>query len=155
MCGKYYLKKNIKSRAVDLFRKAVMSSDKNTKINREVIVNLLEFNLLKDADKFFALFPPETQKSLDYIAVSYLLADKSTAVSSMVTKGKELLSQGHQDPLIYQVLIKKMIEDGQSAEVQPLIQAATQKWPEQKNNFAQLGNTSASGAASPAASSTR
>lgn len=153
VCGKYYLKKNIKTRALDLFRKAVIAADKNTKINREVILSLMEFNLVKDIDKFFALFPAETKGTLDYVAISYLLADRHTSTSIMIAKGQDLINKGHQDPLIYQILIRRMMDNGQETAAHPLIQTATQKWPDLKGNFMDSG--SAAGIAnSPASPST-
>ena len=138
VCGKYYLQKNFKSRSIDLFNRALKTSVGNTKILREIIVALLEFQLEKDAEEFIRAFPEKARQSVDYLALSYLIADKKSAASTIINRGQQLLSDGHHDPLIYQIMIRRTIETLEIDAAQSLIKSATQKWPHMKEKFEKL-----------------
>src|SRR6185503_7225724 len=133
VCGKFYLQKNLGSRALELFQKAASTAGSKTHILREIVSALLEFDMVKQADEYVKKFPPETHSSADYQVSKVLLADKTQPPAMVVEQGREALSKGVHDPLLYQVLIRRTAQAGLNAAAEDLVRDATQRFPAQKD----------------------
>ena len=138
VCGKHYLKNNNPSRGMELFRKASVTGAGKVKILREIILALAENEMLKNAQEFLSRFPPEIQSGADYQAMEYLVNSDSQAITLTISKGRELISKGVLDPIIYQVLITKSIQGGYAEQGMELIQEGIKKWPAQAMLFEKL-----------------
>lgn len=138
VCGKYYLHQNFNSRALELFQKAAITASGRTKILREIISALLEFNLTTQAEEYLKRFPPDSQSQVDYLSMQYLVADRTNPRSIVIDKGRELIGKNMHDPAIYKVLIRRSAEAGLEHAVGDLVQAAAQKFPDQKEAFESL-----------------
>jgi len=137
VCGKHYLQKRLGSRARQLFAKAATTANGRTRVLRDIILSLLEYNMADDAQEFLKKFPPDTQSGVDYLTMKLLILDKSQAGSLVVSEGKELIRKGIEDPLIYRVLIRRYREAGSVDGAEDLLLAATKKFPDYKEQFAE------------------
>ena len=135
VCGKYYLGQKHGTRAMELFQKAATAASSRTHILREIILGLLESNYVQQAEDFLKKFPPETQNSVDYHAMNYLLTNRVLLPSLIIERGRELLGKGIYDPMIYKILIQRSIEMGLTPSAEDLIRDGIARWPDQKELF--------------------
>ena len=112
VCGKFYLKKTQKIRALDVFRHAVAADPTSLKVLKEVISSLLEFNLAMDADEILRSFYGAKTDHLDFHSLSYLIEDKRKTRSDLILIGQDLLLKGFHDPVIYEILARRLVEAG-------------------------------------------
>jgi len=138
VCGKYYIANNNSSRGLDLFKKAAVTGVGKVKILREIILALSENGMLKNAREYLARFPMDLHGTVDYQAMNYVVGSEELPATLTISMGRELLSKDMHDPFIYQILIKKSIQEGYLEQSSELIQTGTKKWPEQAQMFAQL-----------------
>ena len=125
------------SRALELFEKAAVTAAGNTRILREVVTALAEVDLIKPAQTYLGRFPPNTQGGPDYLAMDLLVIHKSGMLGRAIERGREILSKGVEDPLIYQTLIRASAEAGFVPAAEALVSKAQAKYPEQKQAFAE------------------
>ncbi len=150
VCGKYYLQRGIKSRAVDLFQGAATSGGNTPRILREIIQTLHEFNLGKSASEFLKKFPPEHQSERDYLACALMVADTTLTAEAVIVQGRRLVTQGVEDPMVYKILIRRSAEEGLTRAAEDLAHHAIKKWPDEKEYFQKLAQA-IKGAAAKAA----
>lgn len=133
VCGKHYLQRNVNSRAITLFREAAATvGTQPAKILREIITALIEHKLEGKVDEFLKQFPAGDSEAQDYLIVNYIISDKSENSYEIISKGKELLKRGCIDPMIYQILIRRLTESAKKEEAAQYTQEAIQKYPELK-----------------------
>lgn len=128
VCGKFYLQANFPSRALELFKKAAATGSGRTKIIRELIQALCEFDMHKEAKEFLSRFPAETHKQADYLASEYLVSERSMESALLVDKGRKLIKEGIEDLMIYRVLIRHSVAVGLKDAADELIRTASTKW---------------------------
>jgi CheY-like chemotaxis protein len=137
VCGKHYLHKRLGSRARQLFAKAITTASGRTRVLRDVILSLLEFDRIEDANEFLKKFPMDTHSGTDYLTMKLLLLDRSEAGALALNEAKELIKNGIEDPLIYRVLIRRHSESGSSSGAEEYFNAAQKKFPEYKEQFSE------------------
>lgn len=135
VCGKYYLHRGIKSRAVELFQGAVATSGAAPRMLREIIQILLEFKLAKQAGDFLKRFAPDVQNGLDAKVSEFLIMDQTEVASRTVGFGRKLLDAGHKDPWIYKRLIARSAEAGLKSAAEDLVHEASKLWPNRRAEF--------------------
>jgi two-component system chemotaxis response regulator CheY len=135
VCGKYYLQKNFGTRALELFQKAAATASGRTRILREIVLSLVEYGMVKEAEKFLQRFLPESRTGPDFSAMELLVLDKTAHRSTVIEKGRELLTKNIFDPVIYQILIRKSVEAGLIPAAEDLVRTARQRWPDQGEQF--------------------
>lgn len=133
--GKFYLRKNINSRALELFTKAAVTGAGRTNILREIITELATVDLKKNADDFLRRFPAETHKSIDYTAMNLLVADMHHPGAKIIEIGRKLISEGNHDPMIYRIVIKRSIEFGKMDAAENLAREGEKRWPDKKEEL--------------------
>jgi DNA-binding response OmpR family regulator len=138
VCGRYYLQKNIRTRAIELFNHALNASQKNAKIVKEIIMALIEFKLDNSAEAYMAQLSSDYRITPEYQALMYLFEDRKIGKAESISRGETLIRKGVDDPLIYEVLIQRLVEDGHTPRAQELAQIAGQKWPELKAKLAKF-----------------
>jgi DNA-binding NarL/FixJ family response regulator len=138
VCGKYYLQTNVPSRAHELFQKAAITAAGKTRILREIIQNLCDFDLQSMAGEYLKRFPVDTQQQADFLAMQYLVQSKTAALGVTIEAGRNLVKKGVQDPLIYRILIAKSIEANFMDAAEQLVVDAGKIWPERQAEFAKL-----------------
>jgi CheY-like chemotaxis protein len=137
VCGKHYIATRSGSRALELFEKAAVTAAGSSRILREVIHALVEADMVKQAQPFLARFPAKAQTGPDYLAVELLIRHRSGALGDAIARGREILSRGVEDPLIYLTLIRASAEAGFVPAAEELVRKASEKYAEQKSEFEQ------------------
>ena len=143
VCGKYYISSNNSSRGLELFRKASVTGTGKVKILREIIVTLFEYEMTREAREHLARFPADTRSGVDFQALYYAVNSHNQPAPIAISMGKELISSDVHDPLIYQVLVKKYLDEGNKDAANELIQKGLKKWPAQAALFEKLSVLSA------------
>jgi DNA-binding NarL/FixJ family response regulator len=138
VCGKYYLQTRNRSRALELFQKAGATSAGRTKILREIVQALLDHRLATEATQFLARFPVETHTSSEYQILDFLIANQISTISSILTKGRDLLQKGVKDERVYEVMIARYIEGKLFSAADDLLSDAIAKFPDSKEKFEKL-----------------
>lgn len=129
VCGKSYLQRRANSRAIDLFKKAKATGASNPFFLKEIILNLLQFNLVKEATEFLKAYPAEHQGKADYKGLQYAVEDGNNTPSISITKGRKLLQDGVREYVVYSTLIARLLEVGHEDQADELIIDATKLWP--------------------------
>ncbi len=138
VCGKYYLQSNFSTRAMELYKKATTVSPGRPKVLREIVTTLVAFGKEKSGWEFLKMYPANLQTSPDYLAMELLLQNMGQSAPAIIERCKQLLSQKVEDPVVYEILIKRLFETGVTGEAQELAAKATGLWPDQKAQFASL-----------------
>ena len=138
VCGKHYISTNNPSRGLDLFKKAAVTGVGKIKILKEIILALYEHGMLKHAREYLARFPLEQRDSVEYQSLNYVVGSEEVPATLAISQGRELVSKGIYDPMIYQVLIKKSVLEGYREQAEELIESGVKRWPEQSALFEKL-----------------
>jgi CheY-like chemotaxis protein len=137
VCGKHYISTRNGSRALELFEKAAVTAAGSPRILREIILALLDAGLLKQAQPFLARFPAQTQSGADYLAMDLLMRYRTGPLGDVVSRGRDLVGRGIDDPVIYSTLIRASAEAGFVPAAEQLLVQASAKHPEKKAEFDQ------------------
>ena len=130
ICGKYYLQQKNVARAVELFRKASVSAQREPKLLREIISSLTEYNLFNQAQAFMKEFPPETMNKIEFRISQFLVSSKFLSPVQMIDQGKELIKEMEKkEAIVYKVVMLKMVEAGLSAAAQEFYERALKECP--------------------------
>ena len=135
VCGKFYLRRDSKTRALVLFEKASIYASERTHILREIILTLLAFNMQREAGTFLKRFSPTVHDTPDFLAMKYVLNDISLTANESIEEGTKLLDKGVHYPEVYQTLIGRWVEAGNSEKAKTLADAAIGMWPEKREEF--------------------
>ncbi|MBI2712559.1 MAG: response regulator [Bdellovibrio sp.] len=135
VCGKFYLQKTFRSRALELFQHAVKTAQGNPRILKEVILVLAENQLKKEAELFLQFFPANFRESADYFVAKIAVTDLNSDAKTVIEVGKEVLAKDVHEPPIYSILIKRMNETLDIAGAQDLSTEALKRWPDQTERF--------------------
>ncbi|MBN21269.1 MAG: hypothetical protein CL678_08265 [Bdellovibrionaceae bacterium] len=133
VCGKYYLQTNHSSRAMTLFTNAAVTGIGRVNILREIILTLCEHDMHKKAEDFLSRFPDDQKSDTIYLSLEYLVSEKLSDPSNVVEQGRKLIDGGHEDLLIYQVLIRTSNRSGLNESAQKYLEQGSKKYPEQKD----------------------
>ena len=135
VCGKFYLRKESKSRALVLFDKASMYAGEKPAILREIVITLIAANMQKEASGFLKRFASSTHESPEFLAVRYVLQEGSMPEVESIAEGEKLLSMGIHDAEIYKILIKRCLQSGDPEKAQNLVRAAIANCPNYEKDF--------------------
>lgn len=135
VCGRYYLLKKSPSRAIELFNKAKATGARNPRLLKEIITALLEYDMVVEAEEFLKAYPPDQRGASVYFALEYLVFDRKSSLGASLGKGKELLAKGLQEPMLFEVMIKRSLEAKHDDSAEQLYEKACKLWPEQKEHF--------------------
>jgi len=138
VCGRYYLGTNSRSRGLELFQKAAATGTGRSKILKEVVQALLDFNLTKDAKTYLDRFPPGEQSAPDYLLLKFHVLDQEGNKNAIIEFGRQLIGKGIHDEKLYEVMIQRSIETKMHRSIEALHSAATTHFPEKKAHFDKL-----------------
>jgi two-component system chemotaxis response regulator CheY len=144
VCGKHYLIRRNNSRATDLFKKACVASGNNPKFLREIILNLLDADLDREAQKFVEIFEPEAQAGSEFRALQYAVEERQLGAGFSITRARDLIDKGVEDPLVYQILIKRSKESGHLDGAETAAESAKKLWPDLAADFDRILTTTKS-----------
>ncbi len=144
VCGKYYLSTKVQSRALDLFKKATPYAVHRPRVLHEVVISLVDAGMGNEAADYIKRAAPALQSAPAFKGLELLVFDRTKGTASLsIERGRKLLQEGIEDPLIYQVMVKRASEEGLKQMTEEMIHQGTRKFPELK---AKLGMIAALGA---------
>ncbi len=147
VCGKFYLSTNTLSRAFELFHKAVVTAAGRTKVLREVIVALCEFNQPKQAQAYLTRFDPKVQSGADYQVSKLSITAKLELPTVLLEKVRGALKTGVEDPILYKIAIEANRACGYHEQADDLATRARARFP---NHLALFGSGSKDPGTTPA-----
>jgi two-component system chemotaxis response regulator CheY len=138
VCGKHYLIRKHRAKAVEVFEKAAVTCAGQIQFLKFIIETLVEFQLTDQAMAFFTRYrsadpASDMTKTLEYIVT----AEKGT-LSQSLEKGRALLKSGVKHPLVYRALIKTCVDSGLEDTGVDLAQYAVKTWPDKASEFLNL-----------------
>ena len=136
--AKHYLETKQTVRGLSILQKTSIAASGRPTLLRELILYCVGAGLLEQAQEFMRKFPADIRQNADYLALEYQLADKTRVSGQVIDMGWRLLDQGVRDPLIYQILIKRLMERGKFDPAEHLAWEAIGKWPHQRTNMLSL-----------------
>ena len=139
VCGKYYLSTKVgNNRAIELFRKASVTAQGRTRVLKEIVLALLDYHLIKEADGFLSKFPPESFNSDEFLLLRFLVYNHSGKPSIIIDQGRALLSRGVVDDRLYTIMIQRSAEADLGAAAEELVHSGSEKFPEKKTYFEEV-----------------
>ena len=141
VCGRYYLQQKVQSRALELFKKAAITGAGRGKTLGEIIMTLVEFHLPKEAEAYLARFPADQQNGGVYHGLKLLISDEQAGPAAggiIIGAGRGLIAKGVQDPLLYEVMIRRSLKESLRDAADSLLADASKLWPDKKPHFDQV-----------------
>lgn len=115
--GKFYLKKNDRSLALQYFDNIAVSCSEYTKFVRAMITLLVEHDMADDAEKYLSRFPAGSKEQEDYLVADFLVTSKKVQeYHAVVKKGLDLYNQKIRDRDCMETLIYAMEKSGYKEE---------------------------------------
>ncbi|MBI3558469.1 MAG: hypothetical protein HY074_19540 [Deltaproteobacteria bacterium] len=146
VCGKYYLSTKVgNNRAIELFRKASVTAQGRTKVLKEIVLALLDYHLIKEADSFLSKFPPESFNSDEFLLLRFLVYNHAGKASIIIDQGRALLSRGVVDDRLYAVMIQRSAEADLVVAAEELVYEGSEKFPEKRGIFEEVLNKARKG----------
>ena len=136
--GKHYIETKQLERGLEMLQKASVAASGRPLLLRELVLYCVGAGLLDVAQDFMRKFPPDSHQNSDFLALEYQIADKTRVSGQVIDIGWRLLDQGVRDPLIYLILIRRLMERGKSDPAEHLAWEAIGRWPEQRSNLLAL-----------------
>ena len=135
IAGKFHLKHGDLRKASALFKKAAISAGNRVPLLREVVEALADAGKIAEAREFLNRFPFDSRKNQDFLAMEFLFLDKTAPAHLVLVRGWKLLSDEVRDPVVYRVMVQRLIEYGKWDSAEHLVHDATARWPDLKAKF--------------------
>lgn len=134
--GKYYLGRNTRSRALELFEKVAVTCAGRIQFMRYVVEALVDSDCTRDAADYLTFFPPATRGQPDYLMSALVVAGATRPSGEVVQLARDLINKGIDHPCVYLVLIKHSAKAGLADSAEHLCGTVSSKWPERQQDFA-------------------
>ena len=131
----FQLRRGQSAAGLDLIQKASITAAGSSMILREIVLILVNYKLVEPATAFLKRFPPETQQSADYLSTELALQNLTGNAEDVIVRGRKLLRDGIQDPLVHRIMIRREQEVGHADEADKLLTESLSIWPEQAESF--------------------
>jgi CheY-like chemotaxis protein len=128
--GKYYLNRDLKRKALDLFDAAAVSSAGRTKFLLYIVETLVQFKFPADADKYLKRMRALDSGSSDYLAAKFLVSAMVDPAIDAIHLGRQTVQAGALFPSVFEKLIELSLENGFGDSAEELIFQAKRLWPE-------------------------
>jgi CheY-like chemotaxis protein len=145
--GKYFLKQNTRSRGIDLFEKVATSCAGRIQYMRYAVETMVNYGCQEEAERYLNRFPPELRGTKHYLISSLMVACASRPTGEVIQQARNLIQNGLDEAIVYQVLIAQSAKGGLKDEAEHLAQIAAKKWPAEAGNFRNALQTTAPSAA--------
>jgi CheY-like chemotaxis protein len=127
--GKHYLKQKVKSRAIEVLEKGVVTAAGRTKFIRYAIETLVEAKMVKEASGFLKRFPADTRTKEDYLTADLVVIYGEDDMGGTIKKGTALLKAGVKNITIFKTLIEASLKSGHHDWAEGFVGQAIQAWP--------------------------
>ncbi len=145
VCGKYYLSTKVQTRALDLFKKAIPYAVHRPRVMHEIVTSLIDSGLANESAEFLKRAAPALQASPAFKGLELLVFDRTKGTASLsIERGRKLLQEGVEDPLIYQVMVKRSSEEGLTQMTEEMMHRGTRKFPDLKIKLGMIAALGAS-----------
>ncbi len=139
ICGKSFLMNNNKADAIIAFQKAEKAAKGKSKIIKEIIINLLNAEMTKEAQEFISRAPDDVKSSNEVLLGEFLYLVKQGTSTNILQQAQNLLKQGLKDYPIFEQALKCSVELKRSnAVIEDLLSNATQAHPSKKEHLESL-----------------
>lgn len=135
VCGKFYLMKKHRQRAVEVFEKAAISCAGQTRFLKYIIEALVESGQNDAALPFFKRYQSNDNSSPTFKALEFLVSVKRDEISVSLTKGQALLKAGVKDPLVYRLMIETCAKAGLNDAAQNVVHMGVRDFPSRQREF--------------------
>ncbi len=147
--GKDQLKKKNLNSAVAFFSKSIMASPREPRILREAIIALVEAGFIDQGRRFLDRFPPDVRDDDDFATMEYYLLEKTEVDDVVIPRGWQLLRDRVFDPIVFQIMIRRLMARGKRDSAEHLVHDAAQRWPHLSKTFLDYIGVQASSKDSP------
>lgn len=137
----FRLRRGRNDEALDLLQKAAATASGSSAVLREIVVTLVNFGLADPAAAFLKRFPPETHAESDYLCSDVALLNLVASVEDVIVRGRKLLRDGVQDPLLHRIMIRREREVGHTETAERLCTEASTIWPRLADEFQHVLDT--------------
>jgi tetratricopeptide (TPR) repeat protein len=120
---------------MELFHQAILASNADPKILRQVVLSCAENQLTLEARAFLLRLPIEPELSAEYRALELAILEKTAEAGVVLHRGWQLLSEELRHPLTYEILIRNLRKLGKFDPAENLAYDAIRRWPEQRESF--------------------
>lgn len=134
--GKYYLGRNTRSRALELFEKVAITCAGRIQFMRYALEALVENDCVRDAADYLSFFPPATRGQPDYLISTLVVAGATRPSGEVVQLARDLIRTGIEHPSVYSILIRHSAKAGLKDSAENIRHDASTKWPEKQSDFA-------------------
>jgi CheY-like chemotaxis protein len=138
VCGKHYLIRKHRQKAVEVFEKAAVTCAGQIQFLKFIIENLVEYQLTDAAKEFYSRYRHIDPASEMSQTLEYLVSSEKVTLSQSLEKGRALLKSGVKHPMVYRALIKTCMDSGLEETGRDLAQYAVKAWPERTGDFLAL-----------------
>lgn len=115
--GKSFLMKKSPETALKHFDNVVVSCSEFTKFTRAIILVLIEYDMVDEAEKYLSRFPSDTKEHADYLISDYLVNSRKVEDhNSIVKQGLDLYNKKIRDLTCLQTLLAAMSRVGYKEE---------------------------------------
>jgi CheY-like chemotaxis protein len=121
--------------ALDLIQKAASTAAGNPSILREIVMALVAFKLSDAAMGVLKRFPMDIRQQSDYICSDFAVLDITGRIDEVIVRGRKLLLDGVQDPLLHRIMIRREMEAGHIETAEKLAIEAESIWPHESDGF--------------------
>jgi CheY-like chemotaxis protein len=135
VCGKYYLIRKHRAKAVEVFEKAAVTCAGQIQFLKFIVETLVEYHLTDAAMAFYLRYRNIDPASDMTKTLEYLVTAEKSSLSQSLEKGRALIKAGVKHPLVYRALIKTCMDSGLEDSGQDLAQYAVRTWPAKAADF--------------------
>lgn len=121
--------------ALELIQKATVTAAGSTPILREVVMMLVKFQQPSPAMSVLQRFPLDVRQQADYLCSDFAVLDISGNLEQVIVRGRKLLQEGVQDPLVHRIMIRREMEAGHAETAERLAIEAESIWPQESAAF--------------------
>ena len=143
--GKHYLRKKIRSRAIELFDSAAISGGGRTNFLAYIIETLVDFKMREPAEKYLERLGKIDTSGPDYMVSKFLISTLFEDLIGSIQMGRNLVRDGHVTPAVYEKLIGQSIKGQYMDSADELFQEACKRYPDRTGDFTYAREMTATG----------
>jgi CheY-like chemotaxis protein len=133
--GKHYLRRKIRSRALELFEAAAVSGNGKSNFLAYIIDALVDYKMRDPADAFLVRMGKVSTTSADYLISRFLISTLFDDLLGSIQMGRNLIREGHETPAVYEKLIAQSVKGEYMEAAEELYVEACKKWPNRTGDF--------------------
>jgi len=130
VCSKFYLRNGQKKAAIALFLRIAIAALDDPVILKKICVICHRYKLVPEATKYLKRFRSEDQGSEEYSISRLIAEDLDGTPAQVIQDGRALLFEGCHDPFLYEILIRRSIENGSMNMAEDFLDQAKSKIPD-------------------------